>query len=59
GGGGIGEVFRLSIGRDYAAQTYAIILLLLVTIIAIDQLSGWMRRRLVGDQSFNFAKASV
>jgi len=59
GGGGIGEVFRLSIGRDYAAQTYAIIILLLVTIIAIDQFSGWLRRRLVGDQSFNFAKASV
>lgn len=59
GGGGIGEVFRLSIGRDYAAQTYAIIILLLVTIIAIDQLSGWLRRRLVGDASFNFGKASV
>lgn len=59
GGGGIGEVFRLSIGRDYAAQTYAIIILLLVTIIAIDQFSGWLRRRLVGDQSFDFGKASV
>ena len=59
GGGGIGEVFRLSIGRDYAAQTYAIIILLLVTIIAIDQFSGWLRRRLVGDASFNFGKASV
>lgn len=58
GGGGIGEVFRLSIGRDYAAQTYAIIILLLVTIIAIDQFSGWLRRRLVGDQSFDFGKAS-
>jgi phosphonate transport system permease protein len=58
GGGGIGEVFRLSIGRDYAAQTYAIIILLLVTIIAIDQFSGWLRRRLVGDQSFEFAKAT-
>jgi phosphonate transport system permease protein len=59
GGGGIGEVFRLSIGRDYAAQTYAIIVLLLVTIIIIDQFSSWMRRRLVGDQSFDFGKASV
>lgn len=59
GGGGIGEVFRLSIGRDYAAQTYAIIILLLVTIIAIDQFSGWLRGRLVGDASFNFGKASV
>lgn len=59
GGGGIGEVFRLSIGRDYAAQTYAIIIMLLVTIIAIDQLSSALRRRLVGDQSFNFGKASI
>ncbi len=59
GGGGIGEVFRLSIGRDYAAQTYAIIILLLVSIIAIDQFSGWLRRRLVGDQGFNSAKASI
>ncbi len=59
GGGGIGEVFRLSIGRDYAAQTYAIIILLLVTIIAIDQVSGRLRRRLVGGQGFNLAKGSV
>jgi phosphonate transport system permease protein len=59
GGGGIGEVFRLSIGRDYAAQTYAIIIMLLVTIIAIDQFSGWLRRRLVGNQGFNVARGSV
>ncbi|MET3926284.1 phosphonate ABC transporter, permease protein PhnE [Devosia sp. 2618] len=59
GGGGIGEVFRLSIGRDYAAQTYAIIILLLITIIAIDQFSSWLRRRLVGNQGFNIAKGSV
>ncbi|SEP71342.1 phosphonate transport system permease protein [Devosia sp. YR412] len=59
GGGGIGEVFRLSIGRDYAAQTYAIIIMLLVTIIVIDQFSGWLRRRLVGNQGFNIAKESV
>lgn len=26
GGGGIGEVFRLAIGRDHAAKTYAIII---------------------------------
>jgi phosphonate transport system permease protein len=59
GGGGIGEVFRLSIGRDYAAQTYAIIIMLLVTIIVIDQFSGWLRRRLVGNQGFDVAKGSV
>ncbi|WP_108397537.1 phosphonate ABC transporter, permease protein PhnE [Devosia submarina] len=59
GGGGIGEVFRLSIGRDYAAQTYAIIIMLLVTIIVIDQFSGWLRRRLVGNQGFELARGSV
>ena len=52
GGGGIGEVFRLSIGRDHAAKTYAIVILLLVTIVCIDQFSGWLRRKLVGNQSF-------
>ena len=59
GGGGIGEVFRLSINRDYAAQTYAIIIMLLVTIIVIDQFSGWLRGRLVGNQGFNIARGSV
>lgn len=54
GGGGIGEVFRLSIGRDHAAKTFAIIILLLVTIIAIDWVSGHLRRRLVGDAAFQF-----
>lgn len=52
GGGGIGEAFRLSIGRDHAAKTYAIIIMLLVTIIVIDQFSGWLRRKLVGNESF-------
>jgi phosphonate transport system permease protein len=56
GGGGIGEVFRLSIGRDHAAKTYAIVILLLVTVIGIDQFSGWLRRRLVGDQSFQLGR---
>lgn len=59
GGGGIGEVFRLSIGRDHAAKTYAIIILLLVTIIAIDQFSGWLRRRLVGNQSFELGRGAA
>ncbi|ODT47462.1 phosphonate ABC transporter, permease protein PhnE [Devosia sp. 63-57] len=59
GGGGIGEVFRLSIGRDYAAQTYAIIILLLITIIAIDQFSGWLRRRLVDNQGFELGRAAA
>ncbi len=59
GGGGIGEVFRLSIGRDHAAKTYAIIILLLITIIAVDQLSGWARRKLVGQQSFEFGRGAA
>ncbi|GLQ55655.1 phosphonate ABC transporter, permease protein PhnE [Devosia nitrariae] len=54
GGGGIGEVFRQSIGRDHAAKTYAIVILLFLTIVAVDQLSGWLRHRLVGNQAFQF-----
>ena len=59
GGGGIGEVFRLAIGRDHAAKTYAIVILLLVSIIAIDQFSGWLRRRLIGHQSFEFGRGAA
>jgi phosphonate transport system permease protein len=59
GGGGIGEVFRLSIGNNHAAKTYAIIILLLVAIIAIDQFSAWLRRRLVGHQSFEFGRGAA
>ena len=54
GGGGIGEELRLSIGRGHQAKTLAIVLLLLVTIIAVDQFSAWLRRRLVGRQAFAF-----
>lgn len=59
GGGGIGEAFRMSIGRDHAAKTYAIIILLLVTIIAIDQFSSWLRERLVGKQSFELGRGAA
>ena len=52
GGGGIGELLRLSIGQGHEAKTLAIVLLLLLTIIAVDQFSAWLRRRLVGDQAF-------
>lgn len=54
GGGGIGEELRLSIGRGHQAKTLAIVLLLLVTVIAVDQFSAWLRRRLVGNQAFAF-----
>jgi len=56
GGGGIGETLRLSISRSHEAKTLAIILLLFITIVAVDQLSAWMRRRIVGDQSFEFGR---
>ncbi len=59
GGGGIGEVFRLAIGRDHAAKTYAIIIMLLVSVIIIDQFSGWLRRRLIDTEHFSSAKELV
>lgn len=52
GGGGIGEALRLSISRTHEAKTIAIILLLFCTIVAVDQLSAWLRKRLVGAQAF-------
>ncbi len=52
GGGGIGELLRLSIGQGHEAKTLAIILLLLLTIIAVDQFSAWLRGKLVGEQAF-------
>ena len=53
GGGGIGEVLRLSISRGHEAKTLAIIFLLFCTIVAVDQLSAHLRRRLVGEQAFD------
>nr|WP_321457635.1 phosphonate ABC transporter, permease protein PhnE [uncultured Cohaesibacter sp.] len=54
GGGGIGEQLRLSISRGHEAKTLAIVLLLFVTIIAIDQFSAWLRKKIVGSQAFAF-----
>ena len=51
---GIGEVFPLSLSRDHAAKTYAIIILLFATILLIDWLSGWLRQKLVGNAAFQF-----
>lgn len=56
GGGGIGEELRLSISRNHEAKTLAIVLLLFFTIIAVDQLSAWLRRKLVGEQAFSFGR---
>ncbi len=52
GGGGIGELLRLSISQGHEAKTLAIVLLLLLTIIGVDQLSATLRRKLVGEQAF-------
>jgi phosphonate transport system permease protein len=52
GGGGIGELLRLSISQGHGAKTIAIVSLLFATIIAVDQFSAWLRRRLVGEQAF-------
>jgi len=56
GGGGIGELLRLSISQSHEAKTLAIMILLFVTIVAVDQLSAWLRKRLTGDQSFSFVQ---
>ncbi|MDK1389047.1 phosphonate ABC transporter, permease protein PhnE [Sinorhizobium sp. 8-89] len=56
GGGGIGELLRLSIGQGHEAKTLAIVMLLFTTIFAVDQVSAWLRRRLVGDQAFQLAQ---
>ncbi len=52
GGGGIGEELKLAISRGFGAKTLALVLLLFVTILAVDQFSGWLRKRLVGEQAF-------
>ena len=54
GGGGIGEELKLSISRGFGAKTLALVLLLFVTILIVDQFSAWLRRRLVGEQAFLF-----
>ncbi|MCP1201129.1 phosphonate ABC transporter, permease protein PhnE [Notoacmeibacter sp. MSK16QG-6] len=55
GGGGIGELLRLSISRGHEAKTLAIVFLLFCTIVAVDQFSAWLRRRLIGEQNFGLA----
>jgi phosphonate transport system permease protein len=56
GGGGIGEALRLSISQTHEAKTLAIVLLLFLTIVAVDQLSAHLRKKLVGHQAFEFAR---
>lgn len=54
GGGGIGEIFRRSLSNGHPAKTYAIIILLFLTIILIDWVSGHLRKRLIGNAAFQF-----
>jgi len=54
GGGGIGEELKLAISRGNGAKTLAMILLLFGTIVAVDQFSAALRRRLVGRHAFTF-----
>ncbi len=54
GGGGIGEIFRRSLSNDHPAKTYAIVILLFLTIIGIDWVSGHLRKKLVGQAAFQF-----
>ncbi|OLP57442.1 phosphonate ABC transporter, permease protein PhnE [Rhizobium rhizosphaerae] len=49
GAGGIGEELKLAISRGFGAKTLAMMLLLFLTVVAVDQFSAWLRRRLVGD----------
>jgi len=56
GGGGIGELLRLSISQGHEAKTLAIVLLLLATIIAVDRFSAWLRKRLTGEHAFQFVQ---
>ena len=56
GGGGIGQELRLSISRGFGPKTIALVGLLLVTVIAVDQLSAYLRRKIVGDQMFVMAR---
>lgn len=54
GAGGIGEVLRLSISRGHEAKTLSIIIILFVTIVCVDQFSAYLRKRIVGNQAFEF-----
>lgn len=53
GGGGIGQELKLAISRGFGPKTLALVLLLFVTIVAVDNLSAYLRKKLVGDQAFD------
>jgi phosphonate transport system permease protein len=47
GAGGIGQTLLEAIRKFYYADVSAILALILATVMAIDSLSGWLRRRLL------------
>lgn len=51
GGGGIGELLRLSISQNHGAKTFAIMGLIFVTVIVVDQISARLRSRMSGDNA--------
>jgi phosphonate transport system permease protein len=48
GAGGIGQELRKAIGWGHGADTAALFVLLFITIVAIDQASSYLRRRIIG-----------
>ena len=55
GAGGLGAELRKAISWSQGAETSALFILLFVTVMAIDQVSAWLRRRLVGSTFLNTA----
>lgn len=55
GGGGIGELLRLSISQNHGPKTLAIVSLLFLTIITVDQVSAALRKRLTDERAFQLA----
>lgn len=51
GAGGIGEALSAVIQWRHGAEITAIMFLLIMTIVALDNLSGWVRRYLTGDST--------
>ena len=52
GGGSIDQELLLAIKRGYGTKTVEMIIFIFLTILAIDRFSGYVRRRLVGEQAF-------
>ena len=52
GAGGLGQQFKTFVDWKFGADIAAIIMLLILTIIAIDILSTWARRRFIGKTAY-------